>query len=347
MNQIVQYFFLIIISVIAHFSAMIPFIDTLYKLKFRRANQITRDPFNKLTPIFDSFHAHKAGTPVGGGILILLVTTLLFVVTLISMKFYGYSLKSIYNSSSIEAYLLLFTFISFGILGLYDDAKGIFVSAKDNFFGLRANHKLLIQLALSFIIGVILYFKLNIDYINIPFLGAVHVGILYIVYAVLTIVAFTNAVNITDGLDGLAAGVLMIALMFFWLVARTNIDVPISIFISLWLGGIIAFLYFNVYPARIFMGDAGSLAFGATFALIALLLGMSFAAIVIGGVFVIEIASSALQLLHKKITKRKLFLVSPLHLYFQKKGWEEPKIVFRFWLFSIIFGFIGLLLAFL
>jgi phospho-N-acetylmuramoyl-pentapeptide-transferase len=296
MSNIVQYFLLVLISVIAHFAAFIPFINVLFELKFRRAQQVTKDIFDNKTPIFDSFHAHKAGTPVGGGILVVAITSFLFVITLYVMYIFGYSLKSIYTSSFIESGLLLFTFMGFGTLGLYDDAKGIFVSKTNTFFGLRAGHKLILQIILAATVSTSMYLVLKIDFINLPFFGAVHIGWFFVVYATFVIIAFTNAVNITDGLDGLAAGCIMISLMFFWLIARTNIDVPISIFIALWLGGIIAFLYFNIYPARIFMGDAGSLAFGAAFAVVALLLGKSIAAVVIGGVFVLEVLSSALQL---------------------------------------------------
>jgi phospho-N-acetylmuramoyl-pentapeptide-transferase len=139
----------------------------------------------------------------------------------------------------------------------------------------------------------------------------------------------------------------MISLASFWVIARSIIDVPTSIFIGVWIGGLLSFLYFNIYPARIFMGDTGSLSFGATFAVIGLILGKAFALPIIGGVFLIEIMTSLLQLLSKKFRKKKLFPVAPLHLFFQTRGWEEPKIVMRFWIFSIIFAFVGLMIAFM
>ncbi|HEY5601019.1 MAG TPA: phospho-N-acetylmuramoyl-pentapeptide-transferase, partial [Patescibacteria group bacterium] len=154
---------------------------------------------------------------------------------------------------------------------------------------------------------------------------------------------FVNAVNIADGLDGLAGGILLISLIAFLAISQGILDSTLSIFIGLWIGALIAFLYFNFYPARIWMGDVGALAFGATLAVIGLLLGKTIALAVIGGMFVIEAASSALQLLSKKFLKRKLIEVAPLHLYFQNKGWEEPKIVVRFWLAGILFAIIGLL----
>ena len=126
-----------------------------------------------------------------------------------------------------------------------------------------------------------------------------------------------------------------------------NLDFPTSIFISVWLGGIIAFLYFNIYPARIMLGDTGALSFGATFAVIGLILGKSFALPVIGGVFVIEATSSGLQLLSKRFLHRKLYEVSPFHLFLQNRGWCEPKVVFRLWIIAIVFVLLGLAIAFM
>jgi phospho-N-acetylmuramoyl-pentapeptide-transferase len=166
-------------------------------------------------------------------------------------------------------------------------------------------------------------------------------------FAAFVIVAFSNAVNITDGLDGLASGVLMIALACFWVVSREIADVPTSYFIGIWLGGIVAFLYFNIYPSRIFLGDAGALSFGATFAVIGLILGKSFALPIIGGVFTLEVASSFIQLMGKRFLKRKIFPVAPFHLFLQMRGWPEPKVVMRMWLIGILFAFFGLMIAYM
>ena len=155
-----------------------------------------------------------------------------------------------------------------------------------------------------------------------------------------------NAINITDGLDGLASGLLMSCLIAFGVIVGSNLDTPVSIFVALWLGSLIAFLYFNTWPARLFLGDAGALSFGATLAVCGLLLGKPIALAVIGGVFIVEISSSLLQILSKKIRSKKLFEVAPIHLWLQAKGWEEPKIVFRFWLAQIMFAFLGLWLSF-
>ena len=192
-----------------------------------------------------------------------------------------------------------------------------------------------------------MFSELDVSIINIPYLGVYDLSWWYIPFATFVIVAFSNAVNISDGLDGLSSGVLLIALLAFWTISISILDTPLLIFIAVWIGGLIAFLYFNVYPARLFLGDTGALSFGATFAVIGLLLGKVFALTIIGGVFVAEILSSLIQLVSKKYRGKKLFPVAPIHLWLQYKGWEEPKIVMRAWVISILFAVFGLMIAFL
>lgn len=323
----------------------IPFINLLYFLKFQRQKQETRDALGVLTPIFDKFHHKKVGTPVGGGALIILTTSVLFALSLLLFRLFWLPITSIYSESSAEIKIILFTFISFAILGLYDDVKKTFLLEKEMFFGLRLRHKLLLEAVLALIISWWFFNSLKIQIINIPFFGVFDLGVFYVPFAAFVILAFANAFNITDGLDGLASGLLMIALVSFWVLSASILDTPLSTFIPLWLGGLVAFLYFNVYPARIFLGDVGALSFGATFAVIGLLLGKVFVLVVIGGIFVVEAATSLLQLLGKKFLKKKVFKVSPLHLYLQQKGWAEPKIVMRFWLIAVMLAIFGLWLS--
>lgn len=341
------YIYITIISFVIHFLLIVPFINFLYAKKMQRQKQFTRDAFDKPTPIFDRLHQHKMGTPVGGGILVITLTTLLslfFLGVFITMGIYTHS-----NYASIvwEVVVIIFTFLSFALLGVYDDLNKMFNWEKKQFFGIRLRMKLVIEIILALIIASMLFFKLGIGMVYIPFLGVFHLSYFYIFFAAFVIVSFANAVNITDGLDGLASGVLMITLFGFWAIARTIIDVPISIFIAVWIGGLLAFLYFNIYPARIFLGDTGALSFGATFAVIGLLLGKTFALPVMGGVFVIEIASSFLQLMSKKYRGKKIFPAAPIHLTLQNNGWEEPKIVMRLWIVTVVFVLFGLMVAFL
>lgn len=336
---------LLLFSFLVNSIAFIPFINLLYKAKLQRRKQKTKDAFEKPTPIFDKFHALKAGTPVGGGLLIIFFTVILFVLSFVLLHYFWIPITSIYPNISGELKIILFAFISFGILGLYDDSKKIFWAGKDNFFGLRLRHKLILEILLSVVLSYWLYSELKISIVHIPFLGVWNLGIFYIPFATFVIVAFTNAFNITDGLDGLATGLLMIALISFWVISRSILDTPISNFIAIWLGALTAFLYFNIYPARIFLGDVGSLSFGATLAIVGLLLGKPFTLIIIGGIFVAEVSSSFLQLVSKKYFQKKIFAVAPMHLWLQAKGWPEGKVVMRAWLVGGMLAIVGLLLA--
>ncbi|MBI3980377.1 phospho-N-acetylmuramoyl-pentapeptide-transferase [Candidatus Microgenomates bacterium] len=327
---------LLLLSFLITSILIVPFIDLLYKFKLRRKRQVTRDAFEKLTPIFDKFHGWKVGTPVGGGLLVIVVVSIL---TLWTYELFGFSPKF------WEVFVILFTFISFGLLGLYDDIRKTFGYKHDGLFGLRLRFKLLFQIVLSLIIGLIFYYKLGFDFINIHWFGKIEIGILFIPLTSFVVVSFANAFNITDGLDGLASGLLVICLIAFWAISSTLLDPTLGIFISLWIGSVLAFLYFNVFPARIWLGDVGALSFGATLAVVGLLTGKIAAVGVIGGVLVAEVGSSLLQLLSKKFTGKKLFLAAPLHLWFQNKGWPEPKIVMRFWLVGILFAIFGVWIA--
>lgn len=347
MGSLVLFLGILLFSFILTSMAVIPFINLLYRLKFRRAQQQTIDAFGKRTPIFDKFHRRKAGVPVGGGLLIVILVSVLFALMIPLLEYFGIEVTSIHQNNQVEINILFFTFLSFAILGLYDDIKKFFAFEKSKFFGLRLSQKLLLQVILALIIALMLYYQLGISILHIPFIGTFELGWFYIPFASFVIVAFTNAVNITDGLDGLASGLLMVGLFGLWILSSSILDIPLSIFIALWLGSLISLLYFNVFPARLFMGDVGSLAFGATLAVIGLLLGKVFTLLIIGFIFVVEILSSLLQLLSKKYFKRKILPAAPLHLTLQERGWDEPKIVQRAWLIQIMLTLFGLWLAFI
>ncbi len=316
---------------------IVPFIDFLYKIKLRRQNQHTVDIFNKPTPVFDKLNSWKVGTPYGGGVLIIAV------VTVLSLWSYG-----IFNVTAPiwEVFVLLFAFISFGILGFTDDLKKLVgKNGKYSFFGLRFRHKFLIQLALALIISLILYFNLGYSSVFISGFGSVNLGYFYIILATLAIVSFVNAFNIADGLDGLSCGLLLICLGAFLAISSAVLDQTLGMFIAILIGSVAAFLYFNIFKARLWLGDVGSMSLGAILAVVGLLSGKIFALVVIGGVFVIEVGSSLIQLFGKKFLGRKIFPVAPFHLLLLKRGWEEPKIVMRAWLFGFFFAILGLYIA--
>ena len=314
---------------------IVPFIDFLYKIKLRRYKQVTRDMFDNKTPLFDKFNAWKVGTPFGGGILIIVVTLI--------WTLWAYGIFNI-KSSPWELFVILFSFISFGLLGLYDDLKKL-VPGQEKFFGLRFGHKFIIQWTLALIISSVFYYQLHYDFIFIHGIGKLFLGFLFIPFGAFVIVAFANAFNITDGLDGLASGLLIICLLAFMAINSILLDQPLGIFIAVLVGSVAAFLYFNTYKARLWLGDVGSLSLGAALAVTGLLTGRVFALVIIGGIFVVEIGSSLIQIMGKKYLGRKLLPVAPLHLYLLKKGWEEPKIVMRAWVVGFLLAILGIFIA--
>lgn len=328
---------LVLLSLFVTGVLLIPFIDFLYKMKFQRLKQKTVDMFNKPTPTFDKFNNCKAGTPFGGGILIIAVVSVL--------TFWAYGILDA-NVKVWEVIAIMLTFIGFGALGLYDDLKKL-TNGHGVFFGLRFRHKFIIQWILALIIASILYFQLGYSFIFVRGFGLAFIGLMFIPFAAFVIVAFTNAFNIADGLDGLASGLLLICLVAFLAITSNQLDQSLGIFIAVLMGSVGAFLYFNIYKARIWLGDVGALSLGAVLAVIGLLTGKVIALAFIGGVFVIEISSSLIQIISKKFFHKKVFPVSPFHLLLQRKGWDEPKIVMRAWLLGFLFAILGLYIAFI
>lgn len=332
----------LIISFIVHSFSIIPFINFLYNLKFfKNRTAISVEKTDEASTHIRS----KARTPEGGGFLILVITSLIFSISLPIMKYLGFEITHVYPIND-EINIIFFTFIAFGLLGLYDDIIKFFeLDREEGYSGLKTSYKFLIQGVLGLIIGAMMFINLGIDIIHVPFVGVIHFGIWFIPVAAFLVVTFANAINITDGMDGLASGLLMISLFGFLILSTSILDTPLSIFIALWLGGLIAFLYFNVFPARLFLGDVGALSFGATFAIIGILTGKVVALMIIGLPFLIDGFSSLLQILSVKFFHRRLFPIAPLHYYLLKIGWSEPKIVQRAWLVDIMLVVFGIWLA--
>ncbi len=336
---------LILFSFFVSSLLVVPFINFLYKIKLTRR----KEGITKKVALFDKLHDIKAGTPIGGGVLIIVIVVALYAILFPFLLNFGIFIHSSFNLFK-ELLVIFFTFISFGLLGLLDDFVKTFgkphTGTVGAVFGLTKKQKFSIEWVLALITAFILYQFLGIHILHLPLVNSViNLGILYVPFAATVIVFFANAFNFTDGLDGLASGLLVIYLISYIFISAGNLDTTLFMFISIWLGAIIAFLYFNVYPARVFLGDAGALSFGSTIALIGLLTGNVATLFVIGGIFVIEAASSAIQIISIKYFHRKVFPLAPIHHSFLAIGWEEPKIVMRAWIAGIILAIFGLWLA--
>ncbi len=327
---------------------LVPFIDLLFFLKKRYQQNLflyngkNKKPTNAAlsynTPIHNQILKGKdTEVPVGGGLLI--------IPSLILISFSVLYLTD--YSITLEIYVLIFTVLSFGLIGLPDDMKKIFAKFSGKYSGMKSHHILFLQIIAAVFIALMLYFSIGLNNIFVPFFGNIILGWWYIPLAIFVIVSFANANNISDGLDGLSSGLLTICLFAFLVLAHTVFDESLSVFLGVWIGALIAYLYFNVYPARIYLGDAGAFGFGATLAVVGLLTGKIIGLAVIGGVYVVIVTSSLLQILSKKILKRKIMQIAPIHMYFKYIGWEEPKIVVRFWLAGAIFAILGLWLSLL
>lgn len=328
---------LVLVSFAVTAFLIVPFIDLLFflKKKFEKKEDVDKIEHHNTTPIHDQLMKADEATPSGGGILLIFVLVTISLIAAIALPLIELTPLKI----------LLFTLVSFGGLGLVDDIRWLTTKRKGKLLGLGRKVLLVIQTILALIIGSLLYFNLGIQNINIPGLDNFIIGWMFIPLSAFIIVSFANAYNISDGLDGLSTGLLMICLFAFLVLAHSVFNDTLSVFVGVWIGVLIAYLYFNVYPARIYLGDAGAFGFGATLAVVGLMTGKIVGLAIIGGVYIFIILSSLIQIFSKKFLKRKAFPVAPLHMYLKYLGWPEPKIVARFWLAGIIFAIVGLWLS--
>lgn len=289
--------------------------------------------------IFRMFHKSKHGTPTMGGILIW-GSIVLTVLASRLLAYFGVVEHSILQRGQV--YLPLFTLVTLGLLGALDDylnVKGI--GAKR---GLNALPKLLFLFAISFLGALWFYYRLGYDSLHIPYVGEFSLGLWYIPVFMLIMTATANAVNVTDGLDGLASGLLAIAFAAFGILAYTEGLYILAGFCGVCVGAIAAFLWHNVPPALFFMGDTGSLALGGTLAVMAMMIEEPLVLPLIGFVFVIEILSVIIQLSSKRLRGgKKVFLAAPIHHHFEALGWGESKVTMRLWIVGLFMAFLGII----
>jgi phospho-N-acetylmuramoyl-pentapeptide-transferase len=229
-------------------------------------------------------------------------------------------------------------------IGLIDDILNVWGSNRKD-AGLRAPVKFAMIIALSGFLAWFFAFKLHFTTVMIPFIGNFEIGYWMVPLFIFAIVATSNAVNISDGLDGLAGGLLSAAFGAFGIIALVQNQHNLAAFCFTVLGALLAYLWFNVYPARFFMGDVGSFAWGTSLGVVAMLTNSLLLLPIIGLIFVIEAGSSAIQIFSKKVFKRKVFISAPIHHHLEATGWEETKITMRFWIIGMVTAFIGIILA--
>lgn len=288
--------------------------------------------------LFRQLHLHKSGTPTMGGILIW-GTTIIVVLFSRLISALGLYDKSLLNRK--ETWVPLFTLITVGLLGLIDDYLNVRTESK----GIKVRPKFLWLILFALLGALWFYFKLGYNQINIPFVGDITVGWIYIPIFIFIIVASANAVNITDGLDGLAGGLLIIAFAAFGIIAYIKGLLILAALCGVITGTLFAFVWFNIPPARFYMGDTGALSLGATLGVIAMLTDSALILPIIGFIFVIETLSVIIQIFSKKFFHKKVFHIAPLHHHFEYIGWSEATIVMRCWIVGGFIAAIGLVIA--
>jgi len=331
--------------VIAFFSTPIL---THFLYKYRLGKKIRNEG---KTPVFTSLHKKKEGTPTMGGILIWLTVAILTVGGLILAKAFGSnSIFSDFNFLTRKQTLLPLGILIFAaIIGLIDDLVGIFGISKigTKGRGLRMRQRLFIFTTIAIIGALWFYFKLDWDLIHIPFLGDFNIGFWYIPIFIFIVVATAFSKNQTDGLDGLAGGVLLTAFSSYAVISYSQGRLELATFCGAIVGALLAFLWFNIYPARFFMGDTGSMSLGITLGVITMLTNSLFFLPFIGFILVIESLTTIIQMLSKKMRRKKIFISAPIHHHFEAKNWPETKVTMRFWIIAGVFAAIGLILFFI
>ena len=273
-------------------------------------------------------HYVKEGTPTMGGVLMIAV------VAASALVFHFVGRDDFLGPQTIAPIL---TMLLVGALGTADD----WLNARTG-EGIRIRQKLLWQIAVSIYIAFQIQSTYAIHTLTVPFLG--DVGIepwAYVIFAAFTIVATTNGVNFTDGLDGLAGGTLIFAFVAYMIIALLGGQTNLAILCALIIGALLGFLWFNVHPAQVFMGDSGALGFGATLAVVSLITGQILLLPLIGIIFVLQVGSDIIQIGYYKLTHRRVFKMAPLHHHFELSGWDEEKITMRFWIVGVLAAMLG------
>ncbi|OGY50348.1 MAG: phospho-N-acetylmuramoyl-pentapeptide-transferase [Candidatus Buchananbacteria bacterium RIFCSPHIGHO2_02_FULL_56_16] len=294
-------------------------------------------------PVFAQMHAKKAGTPTMGGILVWGTTLLLVLFFSYLGRLFDGALSGLNFFSRSETLLPLGALIASALVGMIDDLFDVWRMGK-NGGGLRMRHRFIIYGLIALVGAWWFFFKLDWTILHVPFFGNIDIGWWYIPFFLFVIIATAHSVNITDGLDGLAGGVLLTSFGAYGAIAFAQGRYDLATFCGVIIGALLAFLWFNINPARFFMGDTGAMSLGVTLGIIAMLTNAALLLPIIGLVFLIETLSVIVQVTGKKMFGKKVFLSSPLHHHLEANGWPEPKIVMRFWVIGGISAVVGLII---
>lgn len=340
--EIIKIFSLTTISFVLAFAWTPLLTHFLYKYKLGKS---VRD--DGTTPIYSKLHKHKEGTPTMGGILIwvtVLIMTFVFsyVNSVPGMPTWLIKLNFLTRE---ETLLPLGVLVASALVGLLDDWFNITRQGGGKGGGLKIRHRLVIFAAIAAVGAWWFYFKLDWDVIHVPFIGTYAIGWWYIPFFIFVIVATAFSVNTIDGLDGLAGGVLLTSFGSLGAIAFMLGKYDLVAFCGVIVGALLAFLWFNITPARFIMGDTGAMSLGVALGVVALLVHAEFFLPIISLLLVVESLSVIGQQLSRKIFQRKLLLSSPLHHHLEAIGWSESKIVMRFWVISGVTSVLGLILA--
>lgn len=321
----------------------------LYKYKFGikiKSNDVNGQ---KLTFV-SQLHAHKSGTPTMGGVIIwatvlILVLASHFVFPWIAKLLNICFIARLDFFSRPQVWLPLFALIFAGILGLFDDVMSVKGWGSNKGGGMRFAMRFWWLFAIAAAGAWWFYYKLGWDKIHVPAMGDFSIGLWYIPLFIFIILFAAISSNETDGLDGLNGGVLLMAFSSFAAIAFLHNKMDLAAFCAAIAGALMAFLWFNIPPARFFMGDTGAVSLGATLGVVAMLTNSVFILFIIVFIYVLESGSVAIQLTSKRLLKRKIFLAAPLHHHFEAKGWPESKVVMRAWIFTMMTAVMGVVIA--
>ncbi|PIS05603.1 MAG: phospho-N-acetylmuramoyl-pentapeptide-transferase [Candidatus Buchananbacteria bacterium CG10_big_fil_rev_8_21_14_0_10_42_9] len=313
---------------------------THYLYKYKLGKSIRNAPN---APIFYSLHAKKAGTPTMGGILIWVTVLVITGLVVFLDQFIGGVFTHLNYFSRSETLLPLGAMVAAALVGLADDLIDVRATRQER-GGLRVRHRLLIYGLIALVGAYWFFFKLDWSIIHVPFFGNFEIGWWYIPFFIFVIVATGFSVNEIDGLDGLAGGTLLTAFAAYGAIAFVQERYDLATLCAVIVGALLAFLWFNINPARFFMGDTGSMSLGVTLGIIAMLTNAALLLPIIGLLFVAESGSVIIQLTSKKLLGKKIFRSTPIHHHFEAMGWPEPKIVMRFWVVSGVAAVAGLII---